>query len=726
MLRTGSEVDTGRDNGPDLIFGEVHRSPLAGLQDMLSSVCKPLLQSQQMWGKADTTQSGEFMSEMGKFTNVLGEALKHIVGGVELKKPEPQFIEMYDSNPDAPFPEVIQHFEGLLSAWCTEVDKCVTGKNEKKANTETSGLLEELEHWRSRMQRLTSITEQLKTRNCKVVIGCLSAYTKNVEDPSRQKVFNGLRAWKQIDISLTEAANEAKDNAKYLSTLDRFVEPLTNGEPSTVVDTIPAMMNSIKMIHTIARYYNTEEKMTSLFMRITNLMIENSKKCILAGQPNASKLWEQDPEELVRNLESCLKLNDAYKEQYLITKVMLQKSPKGQQFDFDEQKIFAKFENFCRRIIKLIDMFSTIHQFSSLTGHSLEGMESLIDLFENIVRRFKMKRHDLLDFQNSKFDRDYVEFNVNISDLEGLLQNFINESFESIRSIELSLQLLTKFQQILQRESLKSDLDSKLSVIFQNYALELAEVHSLYEKQKLKPPIPRNLPPVAGNITWSRHMLKRIEEPMKKFETNQNVLASQDAKKIIRVYNKVARMLVAFEYLWYQAWVQSIDQAKTGLQATLIVRHPHDGKLYVNFDQEIMQMMREAKCLERMNIDIPTEARIVLLQQNKFKAYFGELQFALIEYERVLTRVIPVTAQLLTPQFNDMEFKIRPGMVTLTWTSMNIDAYRDHVQNALQKLDELITNINDILENRVEKNLKVNTYVYRSKIAYVSTIYHCG
>jgi dynein heavy chain len=45
-------------------------------------------------------------------------------------------------------------------------------------------------------------------------------------------------------------------------------------------------------------------------------------------------------------------------------------------------------------------------------------------------------------------------------------------------------------------------------------------------------------------------------------------------------------------------------QAKAGLQATLIIRHPDDGKLYVNFDQEIMQLIREAKCLDRMGIEV--------------------------------------------------------------------------------------------------------------------------
>ena len=63
---------------------------------------------------------------------------------------------------------------------------------------------------------------------------------------------------------------------------------------------------------------------------------------------------------------------------------------------------------------------------------------------------------------------------VKISDLEGALQHFINQSFENITSIENSLNLLTTFQAILQRETLKSDLDSKLNVIFQNYGADSA------------------------------------------------------------------------------------------------------------------------------------------------------------------------------------------------------------------------------------------------------------
>ena len=41
-------------------------------------------------------------------------------------------------------------------------------------------------------------------------------------------------------------------------------------------------------------------------------------------------------------------------------------------------------------------------------------MEQLIARFHQIVKEFRGKGHDLLDYHNNKFDRDYVEFNVAI------------------------------------------------------------------------------------------------------------------------------------------------------------------------------------------------------------------------------------------------------------------------------------------------------------------------
>ena len=52
------------------------------------------------------------------------------------------------------------------------------------------------------------------------------------------------------------------------------------------------------MIHTIARFYNTNDKMTGLFVKITNQMIRNCRERILAGG-RYQDIWNRDPGELI-------------------------------------------------------------------------------------------------------------------------------------------------------------------------------------------------------------------------------------------------------------------------------------------------------------------------------------------------------------------------------------------------------------------------------------------
>ena len=64
-------------------------------------------------------------------------------------------------------------------------------------------------------------------------------------------------------------------------------------------------------------------------------------------------------------------------------------------------------------------MFSTVEQFSNLSRHNVEGMEGLLANFSAVLDDFKRKPYDLLDYHKSHFDRDYLEFNANIQELEG-------------------------------------------------------------------------------------------------------------------------------------------------------------------------------------------------------------------------------------------------------------------------------------------------------------------
>jgi dynein heavy chain len=74
-----------------------------------------------------------------------------------------------------------------------------------------------------------------------------------------------------------------------------------------------------------------------------------------------------------------------------------------------------------------------------------------------------------LDFNNNTFDRDFVEFNVDVSSVETSLQKYIDRNFDVITNIEDSLKLLRKFKAILHRDNLRNNLNSKYQTLFQSY-----------------------------------------------------------------------------------------------------------------------------------------------------------------------------------------------------------------------------------------------------------------
>jgi len=50
-----------------------------------------------------------------------------------------------------------------------------------------------------------------------------------------------------------------------------------------------------------------------------------------------------------------------------------------------------------------------------------------------------------LAYNEDRFDRDFVEFNVYVSDVDTMLQNYINSYFDAQTNIIDSLRLLRKF-----------------------------------------------------------------------------------------------------------------------------------------------------------------------------------------------------------------------------------------------------------------------------------------
>uniref|UniRef100_A0A3B5MKK6 Uncharacterized protein n=1 Tax=Xiphophorus couchianus TaxID=32473 RepID=A0A3B5MKK6_9TELE len=672
---------------------------LKSVEQLLSDIFIPTLRKiNHGWGDLASPQAQgvkqEFISSLESFVSVLAGAQESLQEKVTLKECDTFDLRVLKSPADymaaANSAETTEKLEACMKVWIKQIEQVLAESNQLRKEADDLGPRAELDHWKKRMARFNYLLDQLKTPEVSAVLGVLLL--------AKSKV---IKSWRELDVRITEAANEAKDNVKYLYSLEKFCDPLYNSDPVSMVDAIPGLINAIKMIHTISRYYNTSEKITSLFVKVTNQMITSCKAYITNNGSNS--IWDQPQQEVADKIKAAIHLNQEYQRCFHKTKKELEQSPSQRKFDISEMYIFGKFDTFQRRLNKILKMFDTISTYSALQDSKIEGLETIATRFQAIVLNMKKKNYSFLDHRKTDFDVDFEEFCKSTSELHNQLKSFMDSTFEKIQNTERALNVLEKFERLGIPDL---GINEKYQHILQNYGRDLEMVSNVYAEQKSDPPIARNMPPVAARIMWARQLYSRIRAPMDLFEKREGVLATSEAKKIIRNFNRVAGILLEYEIMYHHSWMKKMEYARAGLKASLLVRPSVTGQLYVNFDPEILTQIRETDCMKRMNLEIPPFGVLLQQKQDILKKHYDKLQLMMSENTRVRAKIQPVFEQLAMPHVAKVDETIQPGLTFLSWTSLSIDKYLSRIDKALADLELLIDRVNDLVEFRIDAVLQ--------------------
>ncbi|OWF42162.1 dynein heavy chain 8, axonemal-like [Mizuhopecten yessoensis] len=706
FLRTKTDINlTSKNIDEEVTFGvlDVSQEPgvLSAFENVMSSIFQPSLKQLENWGDLQTTPQGRkskklFLDNFENFLQYLRSAQANAGEGVHLVKCTSdkvnlaEIVTINDCIDVAANPEVVSDMEDLAMAWCKQIEQILAESDQMRKEADDTGPLAELDHWRQLMARFNALLEQIKSNRCRMVI--------NIINIARSKV---LKKWKELDKKITDNANEAKDNVKFLYTLEKYCEPLYRCDPVSMTDSLPGLVNAIRMIHSISRYYNTSERMTSLFIKVTNQMVTACKNYIT--DDGVSRIWDQPRQPLIEKLENSVSLFRNYQAIFQRTKKKIEATPGEKPFEFSEMYIFGKFETFCKRLEKIITLLNSVQAFSALSESKIEGIELYSSRFLQIYSSLRKKPYDILDHRKLDFDNDFDDFKRQLGDLESGIQKFMEGSFSKITSASQALTLLTRFESL---ELPRLKIEEKYTTIMVQYGGEIEEIRKLYMKCKEDPPIPRNMPPVSGKITWARQLSQRIEVPMNIFAKRASCLKSDDAKRIIRNYNRMMRVLLEYEMLYHEAWKKSVGVATKFLQAPVLVRHPlKQGLLLVNFDPYIFEVIKEAEYMMKLDLEIPKAAIILVHSKDTLTAHNNRLQMLLDENNNLRADIPPIFVTLLRPSLKKVDVAMRPGLVNHTWTSLSLPIYFDIVSNALNDLGIVVKQVNDIKETRIDSML---------------------
>jgi dynein heavy chain len=273
-----------------------------------------------------------------------------------------------------------------------------------------------------------------------------------------------------------------------------------------------------------------------------------------------------------------------------------------------------------------------------------------------------------------------------------------------------SLQMLRHMKSLLTRESFQSDFDAKYTLIFYSFGRDIKTVAEYYEIHKSSPPIPRNMSPVAGAIMWCRQLLRRVEDPMLIFQNQRGILHTPESRKVIKLYNRVVRTLLEYEERFKSSWQKNVDDFRRGLNSPVLAfkksaDHPSQNDVVVNLDLDLLQVIKEAKHLQRLGWKIPELALVSMQQRDTLIRSYELLRFI---FQRIdsETRSVPHTfVQILAPIFDALKAQLSPGFKDITWNSVNIVPWVDSLEFSMQLLTNLRRKIVETLETRVNPHI---------------------
>ncbi|KAM9337116.1 dynein axonemal heavy chain 5 [Symphorus nematophorus] len=701
FLRTTDKAITTANVQQEVNFGILDctdGSILNSLETLLAHVMLPALRSQQTWGSVQEGAScpdiQSFLSSVDQFISNLSSARGSMERKFQLQQVDlPDAIGQLSCPADytaaANNSELVERLEGVVSLWSNQIKQVLTESEQLRKEADDVGPSAELEHWKRRMVTFNSLMEEVKRPQVKRTLGVLQV-TKS----------RTLRTWRELDGDITVVANEAKDNVKYLYTLDKFFGPLGKCTPISMLEHIPGLMTSIRMIHTVSQYYNTSERMTSLLLKVTNQMITTCRSYLSQG---VARIWDHSRPVLLQRISDCCNLNVDYQRSFQAVKDKLRENPENRQFDFSENYIFGKFDAFCRRLEKIADMASMLESLASLQHMKVEGIEKIYARYQTIVSTTKSKTYDILDHRKLEFDSDYADFQLQVQGLFQSLQSLLDFWFQKSLTTERMLELLAVFES---GPTARLDLKQYYLLLLQRYSRELELLRKTYQRQRDRPPIGRNLPPVAGRVLWCRQLFRKIEAPMLILKKKLDVLKGPEMTKVIQSYNKMAVVFLQYELLHLQEWSQAAESAPHCLNAAVLVRHENCKEVFVNLDPMVLEVLQEARWMTKLGVTVPKVILKMSCREAQVKALYQSLLELLQDYSSVVSRIPPLLLPLMEPFISRVEAALSPGLTTLSWAALNTDTFIQSMYQSLKDLDQVSKVATDLLECRIGRLLQ--------------------
>nr|XP_029501164.1 dynein heavy chain 2, axonemal-like [Oncorhynchus nerka] len=642
-------------------FGTVRGNATESLLRMMNGVHAPQVTLSTAWPESI---KNNYSAHMHRFLTNLTDTRFKLVGNTVLYIP----MEALQRSPEVASKdkELVQRLEMVMIHWTRQI-KEVLNAQETVETGDSSGPLEEISFWRSRCADLSGISQQLQKPGVRHVQTTLQLSKSSYVPPF-------CKLAKQIQ----DGSLQAQSNLSFLSLLREPCEEMAQLKPREVVPKLAHILNLIRLIWVNSVYYNTRERLTALFRKMSNEIIrlccrDISLDRIFQGYVVSSK----------QTLNDCIQCCLAWKELYLHASQLHHKySSKG--WVLDQTSIFALVDAFIQRCKDLLEVCDCQQQFARREeGEQIplpcfagrQGAEvtrSLLEMESTFGRSLLILQHvrkGILDVKNTSWHDDYNRFRAGVKDLEVMMQNLISTAFETVNTVEEGVQLLDVFQHLSAREAIKRTIDRKTVDVYGLFNKELNLVNKELSKKVFH--TPAHMPLHAGQAHWARALRRRIERPMEVVQCAHFLPHIGSGEEVRLAYSQLVQTLDELVRRVFSEWSQSLDrQSLKRLNQPLMMRcKEKQGMLDINFDKwepvRVHDSTTERRCSRFPTTSLTYRREELRSMRERFLAGPPWIIASLSAEELGLFR----------ERIRFLDKKIQPGLSKLLWSSKGASSF---------------------------------------------------
>ncbi|XP_071375886.1 dynein axonemal heavy chain 2, partial [Centroberyx affinis] len=642
-------------------FGTVRGDATQSLLRLMNGVHVPLVTLGTSWPESI---KNNYTTRMHRFLTSLTDARFKMMGNTVLYIP----AEGLQHSPEeaSKDKELVQRLQIVVIHWTRQIKELLSAQ-ETAEGKDNSGPLEEIAFWKSRCADLLGISQQLRKPAVK--------HIKSILQLSKSTY---IQAFCKLAKEIENGSLQAQSNLSFLSLLKEPCEELAKLQPSQVAPKLRHIVSLIRIIWVNSPHYNTKERLSNLFHKMSNETIRLCCRSI-----SLDRIFEGYVISGKQSLRDCIQCCLAWKEIYLQDSQMHRRcSPKG--WVLDQSKIFALVDAFvlrCRDLLEVCDCQQQFARWEEGQQRALpcfggrQGPEITRCLLEregNFHRSLQTLRsagNSILDVKDVSWYNDYNSFHALMKDLEMMIQNLISSAFATANTVKEGVWLLDIFQPMSAREAIKRATDKKKMEVYYTFR-ETLKMVSMEVNQRTSPALD-HMPQMAGQAHWVRALRRCAERPMEAIQKAHFMTQTDTSKNVLSDYSQTIQILDELVRKHFNEWSHGLDrESLKRLEQPLMVRcKENTAKLDINFDKNLLNLFSEVLYWDRLRFEIPHCVSDIYQRREDLRAVRESVLLLVRDYNRIIAALTPDELGLFRERIRFLDKKIQPGLTKLLWSS---------------------------------------------------------